>query len=277
MLLNNRVHETSTTTGTGNITLAGAVSAMQSFNSAFGLNRRFTYWIDNGGTEWETGIGYLSGTTTLVRETPKDGSASTPVSFTGGALDVFVAANQSQSMPTFGQMESNAQIVSANQGDSTDTQALVGGADSIQYMPFLWLGDQAFDGIRVRCQTTVGTVFRMGLYENVDGAPTDLIVSTGDLTPAVANIIGSISSTTLPVGWYWIAIVSDGADSFKGTNRAGVIQNPMGTSPLSSEHLNFQLFTESAPSWTVLPASAGTLVKSSGNNNAGIRMALVLV
>ena len=64
-----RVKETSTTTGTGDVTLAGAVSGFQTFNTAFGLSNRFYYAIiDGNGTGWEVGEGYLSGSTTLVRE-----------------------------------------------------------------------------------------------------------------------------------------------------------------------------------------------------------------
>lgn len=64
------VEETSTTTGTGNVTLAGAIAQRQSFNAAFGTNKRFPYVIlDGDATDWEQGIGYLSASDTLVRET----------------------------------------------------------------------------------------------------------------------------------------------------------------------------------------------------------------
>lgn len=63
-----RVKETSTTTGTGNVTLAGAVTQFQTFNTAFGTNVYFYYCIvDGNGTAWEVGRGYLSASTTLVR------------------------------------------------------------------------------------------------------------------------------------------------------------------------------------------------------------------
>ena len=65
-----RVKETTSTTGTGDITLLGAVTSFQSFNSAFGLNVKFYYCItDVNGTDVEVGSGHLSGTTTLVRDT----------------------------------------------------------------------------------------------------------------------------------------------------------------------------------------------------------------
>lgn len=84
-----RVKETTTTTGTGNVTLAGAESGYRSFNSAFGTNVRFYYAIV-GGTEWEVGEGYLSASTTLVRDDVMSSSNSNAaVNFSAGTKDVF--------------------------------------------------------------------------------------------------------------------------------------------------------------------------------------------
>lgn len=86
-----RVKETASAPGTGNVTLAGAVSQFQSFNSAFGTNVFFSYTIaDQSGTNWECGIGYLSGSTTLVRDrvTASSNGGST-VNFSTGTQDVF--------------------------------------------------------------------------------------------------------------------------------------------------------------------------------------------
>ncbi len=65
------VEETTTTTGTGDITTAGAASTQrQTFNTAFGTFKRFPYvLLDGNGVDSERGIGYLSASTTLVRET----------------------------------------------------------------------------------------------------------------------------------------------------------------------------------------------------------------
>ena len=112
-----RVKETSTTTGTGDITLAGAVSQFVSFNTAFGTNKRFSYAIvGQTGTEWQTGIGYLSGTTTLVRELPQAGSASVPVSFTASTKDVFcsVIASEQNTFNSKGRVVAAAQSLGMN-------------------------------------------------------------------------------------------------------------------------------------------------------------------
>lgn len=92
MFFADRAKETTTTTGTGNITLAGAVSQFQSLNTAFGTNVWFDYAIvGQTGAEWEVGFGYLSGATTLVRAQPKEGSSgdATLVNFSAGTKDVF--------------------------------------------------------------------------------------------------------------------------------------------------------------------------------------------
>lgn len=60
-----RVQETSTTTGTGPLTLAGAVSGFQSFASAFADGRRVSYFITSG-TAWEVGEGTLSSSATVL-------------------------------------------------------------------------------------------------------------------------------------------------------------------------------------------------------------------
>ena len=85
-----RVRDTTTTTGTGNVTLSGtAPTGFQSFNSAFGTSVRFCYCIA-GGAEWEVGEGYLSASTTLVRDVVTASSNSNAaVSFSAGTKDAF--------------------------------------------------------------------------------------------------------------------------------------------------------------------------------------------
>lgn len=89
LVVKDRVQETSTTTGTGTFTLAGAVSGFQSF-SAIG-NGNTTYYAIVGGTEWEVGLGtYTSAGTTLSRDTVLASSTGSKVSFSAGTKNVFV-------------------------------------------------------------------------------------------------------------------------------------------------------------------------------------------
>jgi hypothetical protein len=90
LVVKDRVQETSTTTGTGTFTLAGAVSGFQSF-SVIG-NANTTYYAIVGGTEWEVGLGtYTSSGTTLSRDTVLESSnGGTKVNFSAGTKNVFV-------------------------------------------------------------------------------------------------------------------------------------------------------------------------------------------
>ena len=91
-VLADRVKETTTTTGTGTVTLLGASTGYQSF-SAIG-NANTTYYTIAGqtGSEWEVGIGtYTSSGTTLARTTVISSSnAGALVNFSAGTKDVFV-------------------------------------------------------------------------------------------------------------------------------------------------------------------------------------------
>lgn len=86
-----RVRETTAVTGTGDATLLGNVATFETFNAVAGVGPRFAYAIHNAtGTEWETGEGYLSSSTVLVRSKVFTSSnANALVSFTTGTKQVF--------------------------------------------------------------------------------------------------------------------------------------------------------------------------------------------
>jgi hypothetical protein len=101
-----RVAETSTSTGNTDFTLAGALTGHQTFNTAFGTNVRFYYVIEevdankNPSGAWETGEGYLSGSTTLVRDRVDSSSTGTWVVFSAGTKKVFNAVTARMAQET---------------------------------------------------------------------------------------------------------------------------------------------------------------------------------
>ena len=88
-----RVRETSTTTGTGTLTLAGAVSGFQSFSAGIGNSNVCYYCIqDIANNQWEVGIGTV-GSGTLSRDTVLSSSNSNSlVSLSAGTHDVYCVA-----------------------------------------------------------------------------------------------------------------------------------------------------------------------------------------
>jgi hypothetical protein len=91
-VLADRVRETTTTTGTGTVTLLGAFTGFQSFSAIGNGNSTYYTIADQNGSNWEVGIGtYTSSGTTLSRTTVLSSSNSgSLVSFTAGTKDVFV-------------------------------------------------------------------------------------------------------------------------------------------------------------------------------------------
>lgn len=94
-----RVKDTTTTTGTGSITLAGSAPAgYRTFASGFGSgsNRKVNYVIE-GTTEWEVGTGTFNGTTTLTRDRVESSSNSgSLVNFSAGTKNVFCAPGKDE-------------------------------------------------------------------------------------------------------------------------------------------------------------------------------------
>lgn len=91
LVLADRVKETTTTTGTSDFALGGAVSGFQTFSAGVG-NSNTTYYSISLGSAWEVGLGTLSADgLTLARTTILQSSNSdTKVSFAAGSKDIFV-------------------------------------------------------------------------------------------------------------------------------------------------------------------------------------------
>lgn len=127
IVLKDRVKETTTTTGTGTITLAGAVSGFQSF-AAIG-NGNETFYTIAGGAQWEVGIGtYTSSGTTLSRDTVLESSNSgSLVNFSAGTKDVFVTYPAERTITGggggIGALVVNATTVTENYTIATGTNA----------------------------------------------------------------------------------------------------------------------------------------------------------
>lgn len=103
----NNVQDTTTTTGTGNLTLSGTAPAgCQSFNAGIGVGPSFFYRIENAAqTEWEDGLGHLSASTTFVRDVVYLSSNSNNlVSFSAGTKTVTntIGKEQMLMLPTQG-------------------------------------------------------------------------------------------------------------------------------------------------------------------------------
>ena len=110
LVLKDRVKETTTTTGTGTYTLAGAVTGFEAFSSVGNSNT--TYYACTDGTDFEVGIGtYTSSGTTLARTTILQSSNSdSAVSWSSGTKTIFCA--QPAEKAVF--LDASGNIIAAN-------------------------------------------------------------------------------------------------------------------------------------------------------------------
>ena len=106
LVLKDRVKESSSSSGTGSITLGGVVTGYQTFNAAIANGSTVYYCIHNLAagydTEWEVGLGTFTAPTTLARTTILSSSTGSAVNFTAGAggLEVFVTQPAEQALYT---------------------------------------------------------------------------------------------------------------------------------------------------------------------------------
>ncbi len=117
-----RVKETTTTTGTGTVSLAGAVTGFRAFSDAFTTGTVVYYCITDG-TNWEVGYGAVTTGTpwALARSTVLASSnAGALVSFAAGTKDVFCT------MPAAGVALSGTLDASGIAGTATNDSASAG-------------------------------------------------------------------------------------------------------------------------------------------------------
>jgi len=204
LVLADRVQETTTTTGTGTVTLAGAVSGFQSF-AAVG-NANTTYYTIAGQTtsEFEIGIGtYTTSGTTLSRDTILTSSNSNlAVNFSAGTKNVFVTYPASRSVYVNGTTitPTNSGILPTSAGGTgvtttpTNGQLLVGNGTNYTVAT---LGS----GTGISTTTGAGTltVNNTGVTSNVAGTGISVSGATGAVTITNSGVTSNVAGTGVTV------------------------------------------------------------------------------
>ena len=101
LIVEDRIAETSTSTGTGDFTLAGSITGFRAFSAVCATSDTLYYLIEaidaNGVPtgEWETGLGTYSAANTLTRTTvSRSSNANAAVSFAAGTKRVSIASSK---------------------------------------------------------------------------------------------------------------------------------------------------------------------------------------
>lgn len=235
-LLYNRVRETSTTTGTGNLTLAGAVTGFHAFNDKVATGTTVRYVIAHqSANEHEYGIGTFTATSTLARTTPLGGTSGTsPHNFTAGTKDVFVDALAEDfgysSMPH----RSGGYYAPLHSGATSTVVA----KDQLKVMPF-WVPERTtYTRHGIGCTAVASSEFRPGIYRNSNGLPGALVSDGGTLSCAATAFVEATISVTLDRGWYWIGgagqVVNPNISTISGSGNVVGQQVPGVGSPMGA-------------------------------------------
>ena len=201
-VLADRVQETTTTTGTGTITLAGAVSGFQGF-SAVGDGNSTYYTISNtAAAEWEVGIGtYTASGTTLSRTTIISSSnGGSAVNFSAGTKNVFVTYPASRAV--FANAASDVVLISS----STTKIATGTPSSSTDLVSIASNGQQSSV---VPGGSTLYPEYKCRAWVNFDGTGTVAIRSSGNVTSITDNGTGDYTinfTTAMPDVNYAVSI-----------------------------------------------------------------------
>ena len=186
--LNDRVKETSTTTGTGTLNLSGAVSSFETFVAGIGDGNTTYYAIVNRDEdEWETGLGTVAdaSTDTLARTTVISSSNSdSATDFSAGTKDVFCTLPASK--VSF--LDASNDLILGTGAAGVDYSLKFDGETSDGVIT--WMEDE--DSFKVEDDLVMDSSKRLHFYdeggEYIYGDGTDLYLTSGADINIPANI-----------------------------------------------------------------------------------------
>ena len=268
-MIANGIHETSTTGGTGTLTLiAGTGDGELRVADVFADGQAVQYMIKSTTTDkWEEGLGKPGASNTLVRTLPKityngttrDETSPSALDFLSETVDVWITPNSNGStlnIPNTSAVGAKF-LASRHIGDNADNQSksvLTNRAMVVPYLP-----EQLGTVSAIREELTVigtATKYRLAIFEEdiaTGGIGLELWQS-GDITPAVAltqtTISPAIQLTGVPL---YIVVVADAAVTFRAFNRLSSAPTQCGVDPNNMR--NVQAFFDDIGAWSTIPSS----------------------
>jgi len=204
-LLKDRVKETTTTTGTGSISMGGAVTGFRAFSSAFSTGDTTYYTIDGGSGEWEVGLGTLtSGTPWTMARTSvlASSNAGSAVNFSAGTKNVWCDAPAVMVSPggsTTQVQYNNAGAFAGDSGftySSTNKAITLGGATVTASAPVLDLSQTwnnsgvTFTGWKLNVTDTASASASLLMDLQVGGSSKFKVDKSGNATVPLGFICG---------------------------------------------------------------------------------------
>ena len=271
LVLADRVKETTTTAGTGTITLDGAATGFQSFAVIGDTNTTYYAIVAQTGTEWEVGIGtYTASGTTLARTTVLSNSAGTQptaLTFSAGLKDVFVTYPSEKSV----NLNSSGNLVTDGTISSTAAGSAADGAGQV-YLNGLTNNriEWNTEGIGTPAFTTRSAGTKLLLYPAISGSEVDY--ATGIDAATMWSSV-PVASSSFYFKWYGgetLAASLDGAGTFTAntltpTNPVSVTYGGTGLATTTAYSVVFTGTTATgAFQATAGPGTAGQVLTSNG-------------
>lgn len=221
-MLANGAKETTTTTGTGTVTLS-AVTGFPRFSDILGVGTLVDYAIRSGDS-WEWGVGTLGASNTLARSLisakyesgtySKNPASGVSLS---GTSEVFCTAHSATIAPAAPAMPQRGSLIRHVYSGAAEYRMRATGAAGVStlYLVPYYIGMRCLaTKIGVSAAASVaGATCRAGLYSmGSDGAPGTLLFESGLLSPETANTdyFGTITEHDLLPGWYWACLHTGG-------------------------------------------------------------------
>lgn len=283
LVLADRVKETTTSTGTTAITLAGAATGYQTFSSAVG-NANTTYYTiaDQTGANWEVGIGtYTTSGNTLSRDTVLASSnAGNLVAFTAGVKDVFISYPAEKATylgGTFSLVAGTNVTISGTWPNQTIAVSGGGGSGTVTTVSVV--SANGFTGTVADATTTPAITLTTSITGLLKGNGTAISAATAgtDYSAGTSALTTGILKSTTSTGALTIAVAADFPTLNQNTTgtaatatnlasgSAGTIpyQSASGTTVMLAAGTSGQVLTsngEAAPTWA--PSTGVTTGKS---------------
>lgn len=218
-MIANWVKQAVSSGGTGNLILGSASSGFITIEAALGLNTAFWYSIEDG-TSREMGIGHLSASSTLVRDSVRETlvggvltrSSPSAINVTTAATVSITASAHSAIGAHPGYFFQNSGITgmcSLGDTDEASGQMAPGSSSYLLARPFLWGASKLVTHASIWVKTAASSsTVRVGLYEYCSaGRPGRLIAEAQfDSSTTGAKEVAFAAPIWLPSGYYFMAV-----------------------------------------------------------------------
>lgn len=222
LVVNDRVKETTTTSGTNDFALSGAVAGFQTFSNGVGASNT-TYYAVSNGSDWEIGLGTLSGDgltlarTTILQSTNSDAI----VDFASGTKEIFVTypSNKAVFKDAAGDVVGLkiGTDVQAHSSVLDGTTASYTTAEATKVAHITVTGDVNLDNINTRVNALDAAVILMGGWDASAGTfPGSGTAQAGESWQV--TVAGTVNSVAFSVNDRIIAILDNASTTTYANN-----------------------------------------------------------